>query len=191
MKKVWLVKGAGTAVVTVLMLRPWFVDGDGVIETVRSFGVLPALFCTAVFFAAVALYCSSLERALTLVTPGLRAMKPASVWFMYVPFFNIVEDFFIIEAVTRSLEAQARIDPRLGSVRHFGRFTGLGWCSGQALALWPSVWGEIASVTALALWLLHWVTIHQLNRRLARHGQVKQPGQIREGTPESSRSPGV
>lgn len=168
MKRVWLVKAVGTAVVAVLMLRPWFIDGgEGVIETVRSFGVLPALLCTAAFFAAVALYCRSLQRALALVDPAHRAMKPVAVWWMYVPFFNIVEDFFIIEAVTRSLEAQARTDPRLSSVRHFGRLTGLGWCVGQALALWPSVWGELASVIALVLWLAHWATIHRLNTRLA------------------------
>jgi hypothetical protein len=168
MKKVWVVKGLGTALVTVFMLRPWFIDGgDGVIDTVRSFGVLPALLCTAAFFGAVALYCRSLQHTVTLVDPERRAMEPKAVWFMYVPFFNIVEDFFIIENVTRSLEAQACVDHRLAGRRHFGRITGLGWCVGQAVALWPSTVGELASVIAAVLWLAHWATIVRFNRLLS------------------------
>lgn len=162
-----LVKTLGTLAAALLMLRPLWVDrGEGVIESVRSFGLAPASVVIAAFLAGVALYCVSLQRCLSSVHPARRAMKPGAVWLMYVPFFNIIEDFFIIDGVTRSLEAEASVNPALSGVRDFGRAAGWGWCVGQVVSLWPAVIGEASSLVSLALWVVHWRTIHRLTRLL-------------------------
>jgi hypothetical protein len=158
----------GTLVTTVAILMPLVAQGaEGVIASVRSTGLALSLAVVVGFFAAVAWYCVSLQHCLEAVAPSNRTLKPTRVWLMYVPFYNITEDFFIIHALTRSLQNEARTNERLRGIRYFGSISGFGWCVGQVLSLIPTTLGEVASLMALVLWGIHWVEVRRMLQRLS------------------------
>jgi hypothetical protein len=167
------VRVVGTLIAAAAILVPLYSQGaTGIVATIRATGGLMSLSIVGLFFAAVALYCRTLQRCLELIGPHHRVMRPGLVWLMYVPFYNITEDFFIVHAVTRSLRLEAQTNERLRGVRHFGAVSGFGWCTGQALALVPAPLGEVAGIASLALWVVHWVTLVRMIRMLNTAGRV-------------------
>jgi hypothetical protein len=166
------VRAVGTLIAAAAILLPLYSQGaTGIIATIRAAGGVLSLSVVGLFFGAVALYCRSLQRCLELIAPHHRVMKPSHVWLMYVPFYNITEDFFIIHAVTQSLRVEAQTNERLRGVRNFGAVSGFGWCAGQALALVPTRLGELAGIASLALWVVHWVTLGRMIRALNTAGK--------------------
>jgi hypothetical protein len=162
---------AGTLVVAPAILLPLMQNGTtGVIAGVRSTGIVTSLTVVGVFLIAVALYCGSLQRCMELIAPSNRTMKPARVWLMFVPFYNITEDFFIVQALTRSLQNEAAGNQRLKGVRSFGSVSGFGWCTAQVLSLVPTSLGQIASAAAFVLWIAHWFRVQRLSRMLSAPG---------------------
>lgn len=153
-----LLKLLATAGVTVLLALP-FVDADarsGVLASVTKIGVPSLLVSVAVFLAAVAFYCRSLQTCLERIRPEARAASPRSVWLMFLIPYNFVEDFFIVRNVATSVRAEAAVNPVLGQLRGFGTVSGLGWCTAQVISLLPNPVGEAAGAVALVLWIVHW-----------------------------------
>ncbi len=163
-----LAKLAGSVLVAIAMLYPLATPEGraGVLASVSALGWGTAAAIVAAFLIGIALYCRSLQACLTRIAPANRAMAPRAVWLMFVPFYNIIEDFFIIRGVTTSIRAEAAINPRLAGFTRFGAVSGYGWAVAQVLALVPSRLGEAASVIALALWLWHWWFIARVMRAL-------------------------
>lgn len=169
MNKLLILKILATIPVAIIMFYPfWGATGN----KTESNGVLASLgaadwFSTAAiiltFILMVALYCRSLQQCLLLIQPKCRAMNPNMVWLMFVPFYNIVEDFFIILNVTRSIEQEAKTNEYLRSMNSFGRLSGFGWCIAQVVALFPTLIGEIAGVISLVFWIIHWRFIAKVN----------------------------
>lgn len=157
-----------TLVVGVALVYPFVrtTPGAGVLSTVESIGTVAIVSITISFLIAVAFYCRTLQRCLRLVRPTARAAEPKSVWYMFLIPYNFVEDFFIVHNVTRSLQAEAALNPALTGMRRFGAFSGFGWCVAQIVSLLPNRVGEIAGVVALVLWGIHWAFIHRINKRL-------------------------
>jgi hypothetical protein len=139
---------------------------SGVLESLGAMEFFATSAIVAAFIIGVALYCRSLQKCLSLVQPSCQAMSPKMVWLMFVPFYNIVEDFFIILNVTRSIKQEAQINQNLEVVNRFGRVSGLGWCIAQVVALSPSFIGEAAGFIALILWVVHWRLIIKVNALL-------------------------
>ncbi|HST60209.1 MAG TPA: hypothetical protein VLK84_15995 [Longimicrobium sp.] len=165
-----LLKLLATAGVTVLLALP-FVDADarsGVLASVTRIGLPALLASVAVFLAAVALYCRSLQTCLERIRPEARAASPRSVWLMFLIPYNFVEDFFIVRAVATSLRAEAAVNPVLAQLRGFGTVSGLGWCTAQIISLVPNLVGEVAGAVALVLWIIHWRFIARANALLGR-----------------------
>ncbi len=161
-----------TGVVTYALAYPFLypTPGMGVLMTVESSGTITTVSITISFLIAVAFYCRSLQHCLKLVRPVARAAAPRSVWYMFLIPYNFIEDFFIVYNVTKSLQAEAALNPALASMRHFGAFSGFGWCAAQIVSLLPNRVGEVAGVVALVLWGIHWVFIHSINKRLEDSG---------------------
>lgn len=186
-----------TAGVSVLLALP-FADADarsGVLASVTRIG-LPALLATvAVFLAAVAFYCRSLQRCLERIRPEARAASPRSVWLMFLIPYNFVEDFFIVHNVATSLRAEAAVNPALGRLRGSGTASGLGWCTAQIISLIPNQAGEAAGAVALVLWIVHWRFIARANAllgpapRAERHapGNRAAPAGLGRGDPAPAR----
>lgn len=139
---------------------------SGALASLEALGWLPVVLIVGAFLIAVAIYCRSLQRCLSLVAPACRTAEPRSVWYMFLIPYNFIEDFFIVRNVTRSLANEARLNPRLANIKHFGAVSGYGWCSAQLVSLLPNLAGEIAAVVALFFWLIHWRFIWRVNNRL-------------------------
>lgn len=139
----------------------------GVLASLTSLGWLNFGAILAAFLIGIALYCMTLQRFLARAAPENRAMAPRGVWLMFVPFYNIIEDFFIIRGVTETLRREAATNSALAETRSFGAFSGYGWCVAQVVALIPNRIGEGAALIALLLWLWHWVLIWRITRRMA------------------------
>ncbi|MFB8791527.1 MAG: hypothetical protein U7123_22475 [Potamolinea sp.] len=172
MKKLVIFKVIATILVAIVMLYPFWgttgneAEGNGVLASLGAMGLLASSAIVAAFILGVALYCRSLQKCLSLIQPSCQAMNPKMVWLIFVPFYNIVEDFFIILNVSRSIEQEAQINQRLGVVNSFGRVSGFGWCIAQVASLFPSLLGEAASFIALFFWVVHWRFIAQVNTLL-------------------------
>jgi hypothetical protein len=172
MKRLFIFKFMATTLVAIVMLYPfWSVAGNkagsnGVLESLGAMGSFATSAIVSAFVLGVALYCRSLHKCLSLVQPSCQAMNPKMVWLMFVPFYNIVEDFFIILNVTHSIEREAQINQRLEVLNSFGRVSGFGWCIAQVAALFPSFLGEAAGFIALIFWVIHWRLITKVNSLL-------------------------
>ena len=153
-----------TAVLLYSLLDPAM--RSGALASLEALGWLPVFLIVGVFLIAVAIYCRSLQRCLSLVAPARRVAEPRSVWYMFLIPYNFIEDFFIVKNVARSLENEARLNPRLANIKHFGAVSGYGWCSAQLVSLLPNLAGEIAAVVALFFWLIHWRFIWRINSLL-------------------------
>lgn len=168
-----LLRSCLTVPVVALLVWPALEPGAGgfFTETERlgSWGLVLA----ASFLTCVVLYCRDLERLLVAVDPPARAASPRSVWLMMLVPFNFVEDFFIVENLARSLEAQWRSKPRF-AMHGTGRALGLTWCSLQIVSLLPSELGLVAGALAVPPWLLHWAFVRRVRRDLVTSGSLHQ-----------------
>lgn len=168
-KRLLVFKLAATVLVAAAMLYPLFTP-DGRAGVMASIGALGWFWLGAIlstFLIAIFFYCRALQACLEKVSSQACSLNPRGVWLMFMPFYNIVEDFFIIHGVTRSLRAEAETNPRIAGLAPFGAASGFGWCAAQVLALVPTHLGAFASLVALVLWLWHWRFIAGVSRRLA------------------------
>ena len=62
---------------------------------ILAVGLLPTIF-----------YCLTLSRALARCAPESRAMQPGMVWLLFIPAFNLVWNFIIVSALSRSLRSE-------------------------------------------------------------------------------------
>lgn len=138
----------------------------GSLETVFAMGITGTIILFAVFFIAVAFYCKTLQRCLTLIAPQNRQAAPKSVWYMFLIPFNFIEDFFIIINISNSIQQESKCNDKLAGIKDYGMVTGIGWCIAQLLSFIPGTAGELAGISGVILWVIHWVFILRVNKRL-------------------------
>lgn len=167
--RLFVLKLALALPVAAAMLYPFATSEGraGVLASLSSLGWWNFAAILVAFLIGIALYCRTLQRLLDAAKPENRAMNPRGVWLMFVPFYNIIEDFFIIRGVTETLRREAAGTPALAGTTRFGAFSGYGWCVAQVVALMPNRIGEGAALLALLLWLWHWGFAARILRRMA------------------------
>lgn len=137
------------------------------VELLRSIGkVNLGLICSA-FLGMVALYCRDIQICLELVSPENRKMSPKAAWRMFLLPFNFIEDFFIVINLSNSIEAEARVNPKLAALKDFGMVSGIGWSIAQILSFIPNDIGQVAGLLGFVLVLVHWIFIRKINTLLA------------------------
>jgi hypothetical protein len=141
-------------------------EKSGALETVAGVGLWVGLFVVLLFFTAIYFYCKALQRCLELIEPVNRTATPKSVWYMFLIPYNIIEDFFIVINVSKSIENEARQNPKLIEMKDNGLIIGMGWCIAQVLSLIPNWGGQIAGGMGLILWIAHWLFIRRVNKHL-------------------------
>lgn len=158
-----------TVPVTALLLWPLYSDAPaaGVFAELALFGRTGALIIAALFLLLVFGYCRDLQRLMAAIAPAHRTATPRSVWLMFLLPYNFVEDFFIIAHVARSLRNEAGRNPALAALKHFGWWTGMGWCAAQILSLIPHEIGSLGGLLALPLWIVHWRFVRHARKLLA------------------------
>ena len=131
-------------------------SGSGVLREVEQLGLVGSLLVLAVFFILVAFYCRDLQNILRLIESQNRAAAPKSVWLMFLIPYNFIEDFFIVVNVSKSIRLQSKTTLELQAIPSYGLYSGLGWCIAQIVAFAPNILGQVASLIAIVLWVVHW-----------------------------------
>ena len=164
-----LIKITLSGIVLAIALLPYINSSDksGSLELISSVGAVGIAVLLTAFFVAIAYYCLALQTCLSLIADNNRKATPKSVWFMFLLPYNFIEDFFIMIAISTSIEAEARNNKQLLPIKDYGMITGIGWCIAQLFSLAPNIVGEIAGAIALFLWILHWRFIRKVNYLLS------------------------
>ncbi len=120
-------------------------------------------------------YVLTLRRALLRCSPENRAMDPRHLWLLFIPGFIFVWNFVVVHAMARSLASEfARREA--SEVPDTGRRLGMAM-SVLLIAGFLPVVGRLSAVGAMVLWIVYWVRIAALSRRLARmNGQMTPDG---------------
>lgn len=145
----------------------WHPDiSGGLLAELKLFGPFGSVIAIMVFLALILFYALDLIKCLKLVSPTSRKAKPNSVWFMFLLPYNFIEDFFIVYNVSKSLKAEAAVNPALAAFKSFGMISGLGWCVAQVVSLIPNQIGSVAGLVAIGFWIWHWGYIRRANKAL-------------------------
>ena len=112
----------------------------------------------------------SMQKALARVEPERRTMNPPMVWLSLIPLFNIVWNFLIVSAVSKSLGAEltARNIPHENEP---GKTIGLVWAGLWAACHLPGL-NILLCVPAFILWIIYWVKIAGFSGMIADPGMV-------------------
>lgn len=144
-------------------------SGSGVLREVEQLGVVGSFIVLIIFFILVAFYCRDLQSILQLIEPHNRAASPKSVWLMFLIPYNFIEDFFIVANVSKSIKRQSKTTLELQHIPTYGIFSGLGWCVAQIVSFAPDTLGQVASLIAIALWVIHWRLMFKIKAVLKRN----------------------
>ncbi len=138
------------------LLQPWHLT---VVGFVCALLLIPAIF-----------YLLTLQKALAKCSPASRTMEPGMVWLCLIPLFTLIWNFFVVMALGKSLgnEMARRGIPNLEPLP--GQPVGLAMSICVCCSIIP-VLGTLASLAALALWILYWVKIAKYSSML---GDIQQ-----------------
>ena len=106
----------------------------------------------------------TLQKALTRVAPERRTMNPPMVWLGLIPLFNIVWNFLMVIALSKSLGAELT-SRNIPHEAEPGKTIGLVWASLGAACLIPGL-GFLLGIPVLILWIIYWVKIAGFSAKL-------------------------
>ncbi len=112
---------------------------------VFAIAIIPAIF-----------YLLTLQNALYAVSPGNRRMPPGNVWLLFIPVFNIIYIFIVVEAIGSSFKLE---------YEKFGVFPGdkPTYNLGLAMAIVQicSIFIPFGGIVSFVLWIAHWVKVNE------------------------------
>jgi hypothetical protein len=106
----------------------------------------------------------TLQKALSRVAPERRTMNPPMVWLGLIPFFNVVWNFMMVFALSKSLDAEltSRGIPHEAEP---GKVIGLVWASLGVACLVPGL-AVLAGLPLFVFWIIYWVKIAGFSAKL-------------------------
>lgn len=110
----------------------------------------------------------TLQKTLNTVSPENRRMEPSNVWFMFIPLFNIVWQFIVVDKISQSISAECNMlhIPMTESKPTYN--IGLAWNICNILSFIP-----FAGFAALVTFILYWVKVSEFkNLMIANKGNV-------------------
>jgi hypothetical protein len=109
-------------------------------------------------------YLLTLQKTLQAVSPENRKLDPGLVWLMFIPVFNLVWHFIIINRVADSVQAQ--LNKGGVNVRERPAFgIGLAMCI-LFCCCWMPVISMLTGPAALICWIIYWVKISEFKRKV-------------------------
>jgi hypothetical protein len=126
--------------------------------------ILAFLFLWLLPLVPLVFYLLTLHRTLAACAAENRRMEPGLVWLQVIPVFGLVWQFFVVLAVSGSLDAEFR---RRGipSEPNPGQSLGLAMCVLSACGIVPFL-GLLAVMAGCVCWILYWVRIAGLKQKL-------------------------
>ena len=119
-----------------------------------------ALFLTffAIGIAVAIFYILTLSRALKKCHPASRTMEPGMLWLLLIPLFNLIWNFFVVQAMAKSLGAEFRLRNIPNADPEPGKSIGLAMAICGACSIIPLV-NLLTGIVYLALWIIYWIKI--------------------------------
>ena len=131
------------------------------------------LITIGLLLVSAVFYLLTLRRALSVCSPENRAMSPAFIWLLLIPFFNLIWHFFVVVNVSRSLhrefERRNVTDPPRSA-----QPIGLAMCILAVLAQAPSI-AKAAGLGGFACWIVYWVKVRRDSTRVILSHEVPSP----------------
>lgn len=133
------------------------------------------LFCMFILPLALVpgiFYTLTLQRALSRCAPETRAMEPGLVWLLYIPVFNLIWSFIVVNRISTSLRAEFQRRGIAGV--DTGRELGLAMSILACLGIIPIV-GILAALAGIVCWIMYWAKIAGLSGQLVLPAPAAQP----------------
>jgi hypothetical protein len=132
----------------------------------RSIGFpeLVVLLVVGLMLVSAIFYLRTLQRALERCSSESRTLSPGKVWFLLVPFVNLILQFLVVINIAKSLHNEFT-RRNLPTTPAPGRTVGLTMCILTLVNVVPFVW-PVASAVALVCWCVYWVKIANYSRML-------------------------
>lgn len=115
----------------------------------------------AIGLAIAIFYILTMQKALDLARERHQKMKPAMVWLMLIPLFNLVWHFFVVKQVSESIKSWAAEHGQ--NVDDAGYMIGLIACIANCCGLIPLV-NILAGPVALVCFIIWWVKVAGFNK---------------------------
>ena len=119
--------------------------------------ILIFIFLLPIFLVPGVLFLLTLQNTLKAISPENRMMPPSNVWLMFIPLFNIVWQFIMVDKIAQSIAAEcARLNiPAKDAKPTYNN--GLAWNICNILSFIPLIGGLAALVT----FILYWVKVNE------------------------------
>lgn len=115
------------------------------------FILIPIFLLPAIFFLL------TLQKTLNAISPENRRMPPSNVWLMFIPLFNIVWQFIMVDKIAQSITAEcARLNIPIKDPKPTYNI-GLAWNICNLITFIPFIGGLAALVT----FILYWVKVSE------------------------------
>ena len=113
--------------------------------------LVPILLIPGIFFLL------TLQNTLKAISPENRMMPPSNVWLMFIPLFNIVWQFIMVDKIAQSITAEcARLNIRTNDAKPTYNI-GLAWNICNIITFIPFIGGLASLVT----FILYWVKVNE------------------------------
>ena len=118
------------------------------------------LFFLALFLIPAIFFLLTLQNTLKAISEENRRMPPSNVWLLFIPLFNIVWQFIVVDKIAQSIGAEcARLSiPVTENKPTYG--IGLAWNICNFLGIIPII-GALAS---LITFILYWVKVSEYKK---------------------------
>ena len=128
-------------------------------------GCLIFVLIAAVVGIAIGIfYILTMQKALDLAGERHQKMKPAMVWLMLIPLFNLVWHFFVVKHVSDSIKSWAA--EKGAKVDDAGYTIGLIACIANCCGIIPVI-NILAGPVGLVCFIIWWVKIAGFNKLMA------------------------
>ena len=110
-------------------------------------------------------YLLTLQKTLERCSPECRTTTPGSVWFMLIPFYNIVWQFLLVARISESLHNEFN-KRNMNEEPEPGKSLGITFCILNVCGIIPII-GVLAGIGGFVCWIIYWVKISGYSNKLA------------------------
>ncbi|WP_162903293.1 DUF4328 domain-containing protein [Taibaiella koreensis] len=124
--------------------------------------LLVALVILALLVVPFVFYLITLQNTFKALQPENRRMPPGQVWLLFIPFFNIVWQFIVVNRLADSIQRELRA--RGIEAAETTRGPGKAYCILNCCSVIPLA-GTVARLVALICWIIHWVKTNEYRKQ--------------------------
>jgi Na+/phosphate symporter len=116
----------------------------------------------ALFLVPGIFFLLTLQNTLKVISPENRKMQPSNVWLMFIPLFNIIWQFIMVDRIAQSISAECvKLNIAVKQTKPTYNI-GLAWNICNCISFIPIIGG----LTALVMFILYWVKVGEYKKLL-------------------------